>query len=208
MVNRLITIQILCEGLEEKAYIDKILSMPTIRKDVYSFFPTINCKSITKIFPRFQDVFSQNYANIILIFCDADNNSSNFRNLVSKIDNCIFGRTNISKKIIIFANPVTLQIILSHFSYVSLKVSSKSSNQKIIETLTDIKNYQAHNEQIRQLVSLINFSNYEVMKENLKTISKKVTDVPSTNFLDFAKSIENEDTTWCNEIIDLIEKGE
>lgn len=208
MPNSPITIQILCEGYEEKAYIDKILSMPTIRKDIYSFFPTINCKSLSKIFPRFQDVFSQNYANIILIFCDADKCSSEYKELQSKIDNCMFGGNEVSRRIVIFGNPVTLQIVLSHFSCVSLSSCAKAKNQQIVEDLTGIKNYQAHDDQIKQMMSMINFSNFKIMKKNLKLISKNVCDIPSTNFIDFLNYIESQDTKWCSEIYELMKGGD
>lgn len=207
MANNQVSIQILCEGYEEKAYIDKILGMPTIRHDIYYFYPTINCKSISRIFARFQDIYSQNIAQIIIVFCDADKCSDDFKELLSKIDNCLFGGKPVSSKVVVFGNPVTMQIVLSHFASVSLTSKSKVKNQPIIQSLTGISHYQAHDEQINEMISQINFGNFNTMKSNLAPISTDVTVVPSSNFLDFLNSIENENLEWCEEIIKLMKGG-
>ena len=45
---------IIAEGYEEKAYLDKILSFPNIRRDIYRFNAVINSKGSGNIKARYQ----------------------------------------------------------------------------------------------------------------------------------------------------------
>lgn len=58
-------------------------------------------------------------------------------------------------EVFIFANPVTLQIVLSHFGDVNLTKVGKKSNAAAVEDLTGIKNYEARKEQISEMISKI-----------------------------------------------------
>ena len=57
--------------------------------------------------------------------------------------NTFLGKRKAAEKLIIFANPCTMQIILSHFGDVSLSSQSKRVNAPIIERLTGVKDYDA-----------------------------------------------------------------
>ena len=102
--------------------------------------------------------------------------------------------------VFIFSNPVTLQIVLSHFGKVELKDKAKKQNQQIIFELTGFKNYDAKEEQIKELIDKITYTNYQTMKENLQTILKDYKDIPSTNILLFLNRFESDDVSWIDEI--------
>ena len=136
-------ILIISEGFEEKPYIDKILSFPNVNKDVYNFPPSVNAKGNGKIFARYQYEIQRGYYDLILVFCDADKGSEQFLSIVYEIGEKFFSSGEDGFKVFIFANPVTLQIVLSHFGDVLLTKVSKKSNADVVESLTGIKNYDA-----------------------------------------------------------------
>ena len=194
---------ILAEGFEEKPYIDKMLSFPNIRTDVYRFGPTVNLKGNGNILARYQFEIQRGYYDIVLVFCDADKGSEQFLNIVKEVGRTFFWREQDGMKVFIFANPVTLQIVLSHFGDVSLNKVSKKDNAEAVERLTGIKNYAATKEQIESMIRAIHFNTMDEFKRRLGNISNDFRDMPSTNFLRFLRYFENEDTSWIAEINDL-----
>ena len=106
-------------------------------------------------------------------------------------------------EVFIFANPVTLQIVLSHFGDVNLTKVGKKSNAAAVEDLTGIKNYEARKEQISEMISKIHFSFINEFKRRLANISTNFNDVPSTNFLTFLERFESSNTSWIDKIGNL-----
>lgn len=102
--------------------------------------------------------------------------------------------------IVIFGNPCTMQIILSHFAEEKLTTQSKSVNGEYIEKLVGIQNYKATEEQRKEFFSKIKRENYEVMKDNIAKLSTNDEEISSTNFLKFVQRFENEDDGWIEEI--------
>ena len=204
MTNKSIRILILCEGLEEELYIRKLLSFHGIFSNAYEFCEPINCKSITKIFPRYQNLFTRNLYDLIIIFCDADKNSDQFQKLCSDINQQMFGGVDVSSKIVFFGNPVTLQIVLSHIADVNLVSSSKSTNQPIVEELTGISCYQGHEDQINEMLKRVKYSSYATMKERISKLPSDLKTTPSTNFYELLSNLESDDTSWIEEINTLI----
>ncbi len=197
--NSKVTIQIIAEGFEEKPYLDKLLSFPNINK-VYKFLPVINVKGNGSIVPRYQYLYQQGNSDLILVFCDVDKGSEQFFSIAQQIGEQFFENKEDSLHIFIFSNPVTLQIVLSHFGKVSLTSCSKKINAPIVEQLTTVKNYDAKEEQIKEIINKIHYRTLDTAKKNLKHISRNVYDVPSTNFLTFLERIESDDITWVNDI--------
>lgn len=191
---------IICEGLEEWHYIKKLLSFPFYNNELYSFAEPINVKGNENIFPRFQNEYNKGRYDLILIFCDGDNNSLQFQNIKNQIDNNIFGVSGIAERFIIFVNPVTLQVVLSHFADIKLTHKSKKANSKIVEEVTGITNYDAKEEQIIKMINNIHFRSYEEMKRRIEEISTSISDSPSTNFLNFLKKFESDSTDWIDDI--------
>ena len=100
----------------------------------------------------------------------------------------------------LFANPVTLQIVLSHFGDVSLTKVDKKKNASQVQALTNVANYDAKEEQIKAILDQIHFRSLENFKKRLAKLSTDFRDVPSTNFLVFLERFESEDTSWIDEI--------
>lgn len=101
---------------------------------------------------------------------------------------------------IIYANPCTMQIILSHFGEFFLKNQRKKTNADIIERLAEVKNYDAHEEQIRELCSKIFQRTYPDMRCRVEAIHNPDNVSGSTNFIVFLERFEQEETEWIDEI--------
>ncbi len=85
----------------------------------YDFKP-INVKSINNIVPRYQEKFQSDSYSLVLIFCDTDKGPSDkYKEIKQKVNE--FHEADIADDIIIFGNPCTMQIILSHFAEIKLK---------------------------------------------------------------------------------------
>lgn len=188
---------IICEGYEELDYIETLKS-----KAVFSHkydFITVNAKSINTIIARYQEKFQSDTYSLVLIFCDTDKGpSKEYKELKQKIND--FHGADVADDIIIFGNPCTMQIILSHFSEIKLTSQSKSVNSKYIQKLTGIENYKATEEQRKVLFGKIKRDNYEVMKENVKKLCSSDEEISSTNILKFIEKFENDDDSWIDEI--------
>lgn len=193
-------ILIIAEGFEEKPYIDKILSFPNINKERYCFAETINVKGNGNIPARFQYEIQRGFYDIVLVFCDADRGSDQFLSLVYDIGDRFFMEKEYGMEVFIFANPVTLQVILLHFDDVNLTNIGKKSNNDIVERLTGVKGYDADQNQITKIIEKIHFSSIASFKKRLSNISQNYKDIPSTNFLMFLERFESEDTSWIDEI--------
>lgn len=198
-------ILIIAEGYEEKPYIDKLLSFPNIDKNVYNIQPAVNAKGSGNIFARYQYEFQRNFYDLVLVFCDVDKGSDEFMKLVDKIGEFFLDQKD-SMSVFMFVNPVTLQVVLSHFGDVHITNVGKKSNCLLVEELTGIQNYDAKEDQIEKMIGKINFQSMDSFKERLKKISTDFKDIPSTNILSFVERFENSDTTWIDQIIALMNK--
>lgn len=193
-----IKICIICEGYEEKDYLNKLKNISCLSK-IYDI-TLINAQGIENIFTHYQNKYQQDSYYAILIFCDTD---KGYESLKSKI-NSMFDK-DVANKIIFYANPCTMQIVLSHFSKVSLKSSNKSKNKELIKKLTGISNYNASEEKRKALISKIKNSNYTTMKTNIQVISNNDKDTPSTNFLVLLNYLEQDDDYWIKELNNTLE---
>lgn len=196
---------IIAEGYEEKAYLEKVLSFPNVRKDAYYFNAVINSKGSGNIKARYQYALQNGYYDIILIFCDVDCVSDNFLRLLDDIGEFFMNKED-ALKVFIFANPVTLQIVLSHFGEVELTNSGKKTNAPVVESLTGIKNYAAKDEQIKEMIGMIHYDSIPSFKKRLSSISSNYRDAPSSNFLLFLTRFESRDNSWIDDIQALMKK--
>ena len=144
-----------------------------------------NIQQVTDL--TFQNEFQNDRYEIILVLCDTDKEP--YREY-----------RQIKEKLIIFANPCTMQIILSHFGDVSLKTQSKHANAGEIEKWTGVKDYDAHEDQIKMICSKIFRRSYAAMKQRVAAINFSDTTLCSTNFSVFLERFENEDTKWISAI--------
>lgn len=190
-------ILILAEGFEEKPYLDKILFFPAISKEYV--FKVINVKGCGNIPGRFQNEYQGGRFELILVFCDADRGIHDYEEIIKRVGKN-FDHPEFANLLFIFANPVTLQIVLSHFDKVSLTSISKSKNAEKVKELVGIENYRAKQEQIDIMMSKVTYTNYQKMKANLSDVSTSLSDVPSTNILQFLQWFESDDFSWIKKI--------
>ena len=185
---------IICEGLEDHSYINRLEEL-RVWKDVYDFVP-INVKSASNIFPRYQNEYNNNSYSAILVFCDTDKAPYREYAQVKRKINEFHNKTSASSKVVIFANPCTMQIILSHFGDVMLTTQSKRTNAPLICDLTGVADYDAHEDQVKAICRKITQTNYEAMKVRIAGINRGDQTTSSTNFMDFIAKFESNDLKW------------
>lgn len=189
---------VICEGYEDVAYFNRLLELG-VWNSVYEFTP-MNAKSASNIPAMFQDTFQNDRHEIILVFCDTDKAPYREYTQIKKKINSFLNKQKAASKLVIFANPCTMQIILSHFGDVSLKNQGKKTNAAEIEKWTGVKDYDAHEDQIKELCSKIFRRSYEEMKQRVAAINFPDTTSCSTNFSVVLERFESEDTKWISTI--------
>lgn len=192
---------IICEGYEETEYIKSLVNK-AVFSDKYSFV-LINSKSINSIVARYQEKYTSDSYSIVLIFCDTDKKPSTQYKIIKEKINAFHGN-DVANDIVIFGNPCTMQIILSHFAEIKLTSQSKKVNSKYVEKYIGIENYNATEEQRKELFSKIKRSNYEIMKKNISRLSTNDDEVSSTNILKFINYFENDDDSWISDITEKL----
>ena len=197
-VRRKYRICVICEGYEDYHYFGRLIALK-LWDDSYSFTP-INAKSASNIPARFQNEYQNDRYEIILVFCDTDKEPYREYTQIKKKINAFLGKRKAADKLIIFANPCTMQIILLHFGEVSLRNQGKKTNSAEIERLTGIPEYDAHEDQIQELCRRITRSNYTDMKVRTEAISHPDNISGSTNISVFLNWFEKSDGQWIAEI--------
>ena len=193
-----IKICIVCEGYEEYEYLDKLIKLNIFDK-AYDI-NLVNAKGNGNIFARYQDIYQRNKYHIIFVFCDTEHKPyEQFKDIKDKIDE-LHDQKWISDKLVIFANPCTMQIILLHFGNIVLKSSQKTKNAEDIERLTGIKGYNASEQKRRELFEKITKDNYSEMKLRIKSLSINYNDANSSNLNDFINHLEEYDEKWVKSV--------
>lgn len=193
-----IKICIICEGYEEYDYLDRLIKLNIFDK-AYDI-NLVNAKGNGNIFARYQDIYQRNKYHIIFVFCDTEQKPyEQFMDIKDKIDE-LYDQKGISDKLVIFANPCTMQIILLHFADIVLKSSQKAKNAEDIERLTGIKGYNASEQKRRELFEKITKENYDEMKERIKSLSTNSNDANSSNISKFFDYLEEYYEKWYESI--------
>ena len=189
---------VICEGYEDYEYFTRLLEL-RVWSDIYDFHP-INAKSASNIPSRFQDAYQNDRYEMILVFCDTDKEPYREYSQIKRKINLFLNKQKAADRIVIFANPCTMQIILSHFGDVSLRNQGKRTNAGVVEELTGVKNYDAHEEQIRRICDKIFRRSYDGMKERISAINFPDTTPGSTNFSIYLEWFESDSIKWITEI--------
>ncbi|MBR0039194.1 MAG: hypothetical protein IJP71_04250 [Lachnospiraceae bacterium] len=193
-----IKICIVCEGYEEYDYLDRLIKLNIFDK-AYDI-NLVNAKGNGNIFARYQDIYQRNKYHIIFVFCDTEQKPyEQFMDIKDKIDE-LYDQKGISDKLVIFANPCTMQIILFHFGDIVLKSSQKAKNAEDIERLTGIKGYNASEEKRKELFDKITKENYGEMRERIKSLSTNSNDENSSNISKFFDYLEEYYEKWYESI--------
>ena len=196
-------ILIICEGFEEYDYITKLKEC-NVWSPAYNIKPR-NAKSIDNLIAIYQNEYQNANYDLIVLFCDTEMMPyEQFCKLREAIDG--FHGNKSADKLIIYANPCTMQIILSHFDKVKLTSNSKTKNSALIKKLTGVEDYIAEEYQRKAIMKHINAKNYLNMKNNLNGIAIAYDKVPSTNVVYWFELFEDKNTKWVQEINKIIEK--
>ena len=134
----------------------------------------------------------------VTFVCDKDRNPEQYVNIISKLDD-ILGPGK-AKEIVIFTCPCTLQVILSHFGDVQLTTQAKKAARDDVQRLTDVANYDAHQDQLKTICSKIHYRSYEKMKQRIAQLSTCPDDIPSTNILSLFGYLESQNPQWIDGI--------
>ena len=194
---------IVCEGYEEFDYITRLKSC-NVWNPIYSVTAK-NVQSIDNIAAVYQNEFQNDNHDLVIVFCDTEVEPyRQFKLLCDKIDK--FHNRKIAKDIVFFANPCTMQIILSHFRKVSMDTNSKSKNAKLIMQLTGVAEYVAKKEQRNAINRQIDSQNYIQMKTNILSLGADYKTCPSTNFLKLLENLESSNPSWVKQLAKKIEK--
>lgn len=188
------TVCIICEGLEEKLYMDRLESLKKWNQN-YDF-KCINAKGASNVFSCYQNEYNNNRNWVTLVFCDTDKFPHEEYAKTKKAINDFHNKRTLADKITIFANPCTMQIILSHFGDVSLTTQAKKTNAPKIEELTGVAGYGGHEGQIKMICGQITRTNYTQMKKRVSKINRDYFIPSSTNFITFINNFESEDSEW------------
>ena len=197
---------VICEGLEEFLYFNRLLEL-NLWSTVYHFTP-INAKGESNVFARFQDAYNNDNYEIVIIFCDTDKRpSEEYLKLKAKVNN-FFDMRDAAQKLILWANPCSMQIILSHFGNVALSTQAKKTNAPIIEALTGVKDYDGHEKQVKSICNQIHRSSYGEMKERLRKEQYNDEETGSSNVVYFVELFERDDIDWIKDINRYLDRYE
>ena len=196
---------IVCEGYEEYDYLTRLKEC-NVWNPIYSI-RIKNAQSIDNIVAVYQNEFQNDNYDLIIVFCDTEIPPyDQFKRLNEKINK--FHQNHVTKNIVFFANPCTMQIILSHFQRVSLSTNDKCKNATLIRKLTSVTEYNAKKSQRAAVNAKINNANYITMKQNLSDLSSDFATCPATNFLTLLNYLESDDTQWVTRLSNQVLKCE
>lgn len=194
--DRSLKICLILEGYEEFYYFNKILNFPCFNR-IYQI-TKINAKAASSVPVIYQAEFSKNIYDIVLVVCDKDRKPESYNDIIKKLD-LIHGEGK-GSKVVTFVSPCTLQIILLHFGDVRLETQAKKNARPHVKALTGVDNYDAHQDQLKDICNQIHYRSYSDMKERVENISTCPDDMPSTNILTLLENLESEDTSWIDDI--------
>ncbi len=195
---------IICEGREEYDYFNRLIEIG-VWNELYKF-DLVNADGNGSIPARYQDKYQNSSFDLVLIFCDTEKKPYEQYEDIKKKINDFHGITNASNEIIIFANPCTMQLMLSHIKDVQLTTPAKKQNSQLIQECFGIENYKAREDQRATISSLITKDNFEEMCNRIKALSDDDTVLCSTNFLKFVKYFQSPDASWISAINTKLEQ--
>ena len=193
---------IICEGNEEERYINRLKEL-RVWNDDYNV-TVRNAGSIDKIASEYEYAFSSVNYDIVLIMCNTEIPPyEKFIALKEKID--AFHDAAVSDKIIFYANPCTMQLILSHFADIRLKTNNKSAIARdYLKKYCGLTEYRAREKELDAIMRKLTKENYCVMRKNLRNVPTTCDSMPGTNFLCLLAFLSDESHTWIDDINDLL----
>lgn len=194
---------VICEGNEEYEYLDRLKSLE-VWNNKYSI-ALDNAGGNGNISARYQDKFQNGSYDIVLVFCDTEKKPCEQYESIKQKINDFHGIESAANEVVMFANPCTMQIILSHWIDVKLKSPAKKVNAPLIKNCTGVENYKGREDQRKQVFASINKENYKKMYDRVKSMPEVDTIIGSTNFGRFIKYFTNDDDEWIRDINERLE---
>lgn len=195
---------IVCEGEEEFDYLNRLKELGVFSKKY--LIRLDNARTITQIVPHYHSWYGRDDYDLVLVFCDTEMTPYDQFNKIKLGLLNLFCSKKLVEKVLFFANPCTMQIILSHFQDIKLKSNNKKVNGPIIAKLTGVKNYSAKERQRYAIMKKLNTNNYEILKNNLSKLETKDTILGSTNFLKLLNCLESDNPKWIRDLIKELDK--
>lgn len=189
---------VICEGDEEYDYLEKLKSL-NVWSEKYEILPD-NAKGNGNISARYQDRYQNGSYDIVLVFCDTEKKPYKQYDKIKEKINEFHGDEDMANEVIIYSNPCTMQIILSHWDDVHLKSPSKTVNAPLIEKLTGVANYKGRDAQRKKIMEQITFENYWYMRRRIDELGNMDTKTGSSNFGRFMKFFEKDNDQWIKDI--------
>lgn len=189
---------IICEGNEEYDYLFRLKELQVWRKQ-YSV-KIKKAGSIDNISAMYQNEYANDNYELVLIFCDTEITPYEQYERLKQSLTDLFGELEAAQLVIFFANPCTMQVVLSHFKAVKLQSNQKSQNRSLIKRLTGVEDYRAQEQQRDAIMKKITVNNYVTLKKNIAILSDDDKKTPSTNFLTLLNYLESDNTKWIKNI--------
>ena len=196
-------ILIICEGAEEYDYLCRLRALNVWSHDFG--VEVKNAHSIDKIADLYEYYYSLDSYKLIVVFCDTEKAPYNqFLAMQTKIQN-FHDKKKITDHLVFFANPCTMQIILSHFDKVTLKSNDKSENADLIRKLTGVKDYRAMEKQRKAIMDKLSPENYKAMEDRITELSPDYRSIPGSNAITLFSALDAGNMEWVKSIIKKIE---
>lgn len=191
---------LILEGFEEYFYFERLISLQIFSSN-YRIKP-INAKTAGNIPAKYQEALASDSHSMVLVVCDRDRKPEAYNGVVRGIEK-ILGDGN-AEKIITFTRPCTLQVILYHFGDVELITQAKAAARDDVQRLTGVKNYDAHQDQIKDICQKIFLRSCNCMLERLRLLSTNPDDMPSSNMNLLFERLCSDDFSWIDEVNESI----
>jgi len=194
---------IICEGHEEYTYLNR-LSLLEVWNQAYHI-KLINAEGNGNIPAIYEDQFRNDSFDIVFVFCDTERKPYEQYNDIKRKISAFHDLDTGVGSIIIYANPCTMQVILSHWGDVHLTTASKKANRQIILSYTGIENYKAKKEQLEILMDQLTIENYQAMCHRVLLLKDDDTVVGSSNFRKLIEFLSSTNEKWIQEINQTLE---
>ncbi|MCD8201628.1 MAG: hypothetical protein LUD47_06155 [Clostridia bacterium] len=201
-------ILILCEGSEDEDYMNRLKSLGLWSDEI--IVTVKNVVGIGNLADKYRDFHRAHKYSSIVVFCDTEPSPhGQFENVKEKI---LDYRRNDYKdksvpwdKIIYYANPCTMQVVIMHLGYETLPPTcDKAKLSPTIKKYVRFEGtYSADSSQRQAIMNEINEKNYNsAMKKNINAFirNRAATGDYTTNILNLFEALEGHNAEMSEEI--------
>ncbi len=189
---------VICEGNEEYEYLNRLKELK-VWNEQYDI-ALVNAKGNGNIPARYQDSYQNGTYEIVIVFCDTEKKPHEQYVDIKRKINEFHGVDDAADRVVIFANPCTMQVIIKHWTDENIKSPAKKVNAPLIEKYTGVENYKGRLDQIKRIMECIATENYADMCKRVGELVSDDSVCGSSNFGRFIKLFENGDSEWIEDI--------